>query len=103
MFGAEIETFENGLPAGRVGATPDGSTGDISSWIAGSRQPARFPTLSDVQWITANFQSHTPVLAAFSHTSPVSLSRTASPPKAARTWNRGAPVICLSQVEVGRA
>jgi hypothetical protein len=65
---------KNGWPLGRDGSVSPGSTRLANSWIVGSRQPFRFPTVFVLQWLWAVAQSCPPVSGAFSQTSPVSLS-----------------------------
>src|SRR5262245_49004890 len=84
-------TLVKGLPAGKNGAeVAFGSTKLASSSKAGSRQPLRPPTFLFAQWNRAFPQVCLSSPGDFSHTSPVSLSRTAAPPKALKTVNREA-------------
>src|SRR5436189_118665 len=80
-----------GWPGGSVGPGngTEGSTKLASSWIVGSRQPRRFPTLAPLQWNCAPYQIRAGVLGDFSQTSPVSRSRTAALLQFNNTMNRG--------------
>src|SRR5262245_31945036 len=79
----------NGWPAGKVGpGDTEGSTRLASSGTDGSRQPLRPPVVSFAQWNRALGQFWVFVSGDCSHTSPVSLSRTAAPPKSVKTVKR---------------
>src|SRR6185295_12605373 len=75
----------------------EGSTRLASSEIDGSLQPFRPPTSLLAQAARASFQVTSFVSKVFSHTSPVSSSRTAASPKALKIVNREALGSFLSQ------
>src|SRR5262245_58852911 len=75
----------------------DGSTRLASSEIEGSLQPLRPPTFLSAQVARASVQDISMVSSVFSHTRPVSLSRTAASPKALKTVNRETLGSFLSQ------
>src|SRR5262249_60327031 len=68
----------------------EGSTRLASSEIDGSLQPFRPPTSLSAQAARASVQDSSDVSNVFSHTNPVSSSRTAASPKAFKTVNREA-------------
>src|SRR2546428_9770326 len=74
-------TLVKGWPLGIVGPGDgtDGSTRLASSCTEGSRQPVRPPVVRPVHWNRALLQAVAVVDGDCSHTSPVSLSRTAKP------------------------
>src|SRR5688572_9525747 len=102
-----INTLLKGCPAGRVG--PDrveGSTRLDSSEIDGNLQPFRPPTFLSAQTARASVQDISVVSTVFSHTSPVSSSRTAASSKRLKTVNREAlgnflPQFCSEECAVG--
>src|SRR6478736_117216 len=75
----------------------EGSTRLASSEIDGNLQPFRPPTSLSAQAARASVQDISAVSRVFSHTSPVSLSRTAASPKALKMVNREALGSFLSQ------
>src|SRR4026209_665101 len=75
----------------------EGSTRLASSEIDGSLQPFRPPTSILAQAARASVQDTSVVSRVFSHTSPVSPSRTAASPKALKIVNREALGSFLSQ------
>src|SRR5262245_62011474 len=89
-----------GWPIGSVGpgGATDGSTRLVSSIIEGARQPLRPPTILFVTHVSVALSQFTWLLDGdLSHTSPVSLSRTASLLKSARTVKRALLGSFLSQ------
>src|SRR5262245_9269067 len=68
----------------------EGSTKLASSEIDGSLHPFRPPTSLSAQAARASDQDSSVVSKVFSHTSPVSSSRTAAFPKSLKTENREA-------------
>src|SRR5262249_12962027 len=75
----------------------EGSTRLASSITDGSLQPLRPPTSLSAHATRAAFHDSSVVSRVFSHTSPVSSSRTAAPPKAFKIVNREALGSFLSQ------
>src|SRR4249920_498023 len=95
---ASISTLIKGWPRGRVGPVlMEGSTRLASSEIDGNLQPFRPPTSLSAQPARALVQDTSVVSRVFSHTSPVSSSRTAASPKALKIVNREALGSFLSQ------
>src|SRR5688572_9714452 len=93
-----ICTLVKGWPRGRVfPVLMEGSTRVASSEIDGSLQPFRPPTSLLAQAARASLQDISAVSRVFSHTSPVSSSRTAASPKALKIVNREALGSFLSQ------
>src|SRR5215510_8419203 len=93
-----VFTLVKGWPRGRVDPVRmEGSTRLASSEIDGSLQPFRPPTSLSAQAARASAQDSSVVSRVFSHTSPVSSSRTAASPKALKTVNREALGSFLSQ------
>src|SRR5215813_11142121 len=84
-----VFTLVKGWPRGRVDPVRmEGSTRLASSEIDGSLQPFRPPTSLSAQAARASAQDSSVVSRVFSHTSPVSSSRTAASAKALKTLNR---------------
>ena len=85
-------------PVGNVGPgrATEGSIRLASSWIDGSRQPLRWPVVRAAHWNRASAHRRTSLSGAFSQTSPVSLSNTASLFQFVRITNRVAGAIFRS-------
>ena len=99
---ASISTLVKGWPGGRVGPVLiEGSTRLASSITDGSLQPLRPPTSLSAHATRAAVHDSSIVSRVFSHTSPVSSSRTAAPPKALKIVNRETLGSFLSQLWVG--
>src|SRR4026208_1462293 len=93
-----VNTLVKGGSGGRAGPERiEGSPRLASSERDGTLQPFRPPTSLSAQAARASVHDTSAVSRVFSHTSPVSLSRTAASPKALKMVNREALGSFLSQ------